>query len=154
MKDAFLDAMKKAGVVDIKKGKSKTKPILKPKPKPKTKSKPNKKGSPPINEGSRVSGIDRAAKELELLELKVKTAEVNYQQLLKVVVLREDMERIWNRVYRSGSYFADFPSRYSGDYAAALGITDQEKIHQLERVIADSVELFISDFAESVANEI
>ena len=70
------------------------------------------------------------------------------------VVLRDEIQPIWNKIFRSASYFGDFGTRYAGAWAAALGVTDPDKIHNLESMIDEATELFLVDFCETVAGEI
>lgn len=143
MSDSFLSAMENFGFdkseIKIKKEKEKPKIIDAREVQPRR--------AIPV-------GISKAEKELELLDIKVRTAELNFQTLSKSLVLREDIQHVWNKIYRSASYFADFGTRYAGEWCALLGITDPEKIHILQDAVSESVELFIRDFSETVAKEI
>lgn len=107
-----------------------------------------------INEQQRLMGNSRAEKDLAILDLRLKTDQVKYEKLVEKMVFREEIQFVWNKIYKSASYFGDFGQRYSPEWASALGVTDPEKILELEKLIDIATELFIADFTETVAREI
>ena len=106
-----------------------------------------------VNEQARQMAGSRTEKDLQLLDVKVKTAELQYSMLSGRSVLREEIQPVWNKIYKSASYFGDFGQRYAADWAAALGVSDTERIDKLQKIIDEATELFIRDFAENVLGE-
>lgn len=125
-----------------------------------SKNKTSKKAPEPrtprtnINQTARIIGETRADKDLALLDVKLKTAEMNYEILIKNVVTREEIQHIWNKIYKSATYFGDFGQRYAPVWAAALGISEHDKIDFLQKQIDEATELFMADFTETITGEI
>ena len=68
--------------------------------------------------------------------------------------MRDSVRPIFNKIYKAGTYFQDFGQRYAGEWAAILGITDPDKILDLEKSIDIATEKFMEAFTETVAGEI
>lgn len=107
-----------------------------------------------VNHAARAAGNSRAEKDLELLDIKIKRAELDYEIATKSVIMRDDIQFVWNKIFKSASYFGDFGQKYSSVWAAALGISDPAKIDDLQKMIDEATELFMRDFTETVAGEI
>lgn len=116
-------------------------------PKPKT-------VNPNINQTARDYGITRADKDLLLLDVKLKTAEMNYEILIKNVVTREEIQHVWNKIFKASSYFGDFGQRYAAEWGSALGVSEPSKISDLEKLIDIATETFMLSFSETVASDV
>ena len=92
--------------------------------------------------------------EIQKIKFDAKLKELNYEKEIGTIVMRDSILHIWNKIYKSASYFGDFGQRYAGEFAAALGVSDPERILVLQKEIDRATELFIADFAETVAGEI
>lgn len=110
--------------------------------------------NPRINQTAREYGNTRAEKDLALLDVKLKTAQMNYEILVKNVIPREEIQHIWNKIINAATYFQDYGQRYSQEWGSALGISDPDKIDDLRKMIDISTETFMSSFVETVVNEI
>lgn len=119
-----------------------------------TRSQDNQRYSHPGEMGEYKEPDVRRDYEIQKIKFDSKLKELAYEKELGTVVLRDNVQHIWNKIYKSASYFGDFGQKYSGEWAAALGISDPEKILALQKLVDRDTELFIADFTETVASEI
>jgi hypothetical protein len=88
------------------------------------------------------------------VQYEARLKEIAIQKELGRLIPREKVSPIWNRIYKSLSYFSEFGQRYAGEWGAALGVSDPERIQDLENMIDEATEKFAADFASTVASEI
>lgn len=108
--------------------------------------------TPPGN--SIFSAASRREYEIEKIKYEVLLKKVQYEKEMKSIITREEIQHIWNKIYKSATYFGDFGQRYAPVWAAALGISEHDKIDFLQKQIDEATELFMADFTETITGEI
>ena len=107
---------------------------------------------PPENSIS--SAASRREYEIEKIKYEVLLKKVQYEKEMRSIITREEIQHVWNKIFKASSYFGDFGQRYAAEWGSALGVSEPDKILDLEKMINIATETFMRSFTETVASEI